>query len=134
MASQAIFRLNNLHYIYQSLQRSGLLEVVQEFYPSMGEHYLENLREEKRKYSQSWSTVLHYIVDVSWSILDSIRRERTQALGTCESIRVFSQVDRSLTVASPRGSTDALKMKEKDRQAIKEKFAGFNKAIDDILR
>ncbi|XP_028967641.1 exocyst complex component 7 [Galendromus occidentalis] len=103
---QAIFRLNNLHYIYQSLQRSGLLEVVQEFYPSMGEHYLENLREEKRKYSQSWSTVLHYIVDV----------------------------DRSLTVASPRGSADSLKIKEKDRQAIKEKFAGFNKAIDDILR
>lgn len=64
---QAIFRLNNLHYVYQSLQRSGLLDVVQKFYPVMGEHYLENLREEKRKYSQSWSHVLHYIVDVSSS-------------------------------------------------------------------
>ncbi|XP_022655150.1 exocyst complex component 7-like isoform X2 [Varroa jacobsoni] len=103
---QAIFRLNNLHYVYQSLQRSGLLEVVQEFYPSMGDHYLENLREEKRKYSQSWSHVLHYIVDL----------------------------DRSLTVASPRSPTDSQKMKEKDRQIIKEKFAGFNKAMDEILR
>ncbi|OQR76982.1 exocyst complex component 7-like [Tropilaelaps mercedesae] len=103
---QAIFRLNNLHYVYQSLQRSGLLDVVQEFFPSMGDHYLENLREEKRRYSQSWSHVLHYIVDV----------------------------DRSLTMASPRGPTDSLKMKEKDRQAIKDKFAGFNKAMEEILR
>lgn len=44
------------------------------------------------------------------------------------------QLDRSLTVASPRSPTDSQKMKEKDRQIIKEKFAGFNKAMDEILR
>lgn len=43
-------------------------------------------------------------------------------------------MDRSLTLASPRGPTDSLKMKEKDRQAIKDKFAGFNKAMEEILR
>lgn len=37
-------------------------------------------------------------------------------------------------MASPRGPTDSLKMKEKDRQAIKDKFAGFNKAMEEILK
>lgn len=104
---KAVFRLNNLHYVYQSLQRSSLLEVVTVFYPNMGEHYMENLREEKRKYSQSWSHVLHYIVDA----------DRTMS--------------GSLTPKSPSGS---LKLKDKERQAIKDKFSGFNKSMDEITK
>lgn len=98
---KSIFRLNNIHYILKSLQRTGLSQVIQLYSRDVEDHYNDQILEQKRLYSQSWSRVLHYVMEV----------------------------DKPLPVMS--GSS---KLKDKDRQNIKDKFTGFNKEIDDIFK
>uniref|UniRef100_T1J1M1 Vitellogenin domain-containing protein n=1 Tax=Strigamia maritima TaxID=126957 RepID=T1J1M1_STRMM len=86
---KSIFRLNNLNYISKSLQRSGLLEIVQMYNKDIEEHFNDQIREHKRLYSHSWSRVLHYVMEV----------------------------DKPLSPFSTTG-----KLKDKDRQNIKDKF------------
>lgn len=97
-ALQAVFRLNNLHYVLRALTRSGLLEVVEGYESSLGQQYLDQIRDQKRLYSQSWSRVLHYVLEV----------------------------DRPLSPSA--------KLKDKDRQTIKDKFTGFNRELDELFR
>ncbi|XP_076343412.1 exocyst complex component 7-like isoform X1 [Tachypleus tridentatus] len=61
---KAIFRMNNLHYIQKTLQNSGLLDIVHLYNDNVGEHYNDEIRDQKRIYSQSWSRVLHYVMEV----------------------------------------------------------------------
>lgn len=97
-ALQAVFRLNNLHYVLRALVRSGLLEVVQGYEPTLGEQYEEQIRDQKRLYSQSWSRVLHYVLEL----------DRPVATGA--------------------------KLRDKDRQGIKDKFTGFNRELEELYR
>lgn len=97
-ALQAVFRLNNLHYVLRALTRSGLLQVVETYEPSLGQKYQDQIRDQKRLYSQSWSRVLHYVLEV----------------------------DRPLSPSA--------KLKDKDRQSIKDKFTGFNRELDELFR
>lgn len=97
-ALQAVFRLNNLHYVLRALVRSGLLEVVQGYEPTLGEQYEEQIRDQKRLYSQSWSRVLHYVLEL----------DRPVAAGA--------------------------KLRDKDRQGIKDKFTGFNRELEELYR
>lgn len=97
---KAIFRLNNNEYILKSLQKCGLLDVVQLAEPECEENYNAMILEQKRLYSQSWGRVLNYI----WSPDD---------------------IPTAILMAPGR-------LSDKYCRIIKEKFAGFNKEIEDI--
>ncbi|XP_054724475.1 exocyst complex component 7-like [Uloborus diversus] len=107
---RAIFRMNNLHYIVRALQRTGLLEIVQLHNPGAENNYMDQIREQKRVYSQSWSRVLHYVMEVD---------------------KPISQQRASLNTAQVPVS---MKLRDKDKQNIKDKFTGFNKEIEEITK
>lgn len=58
---KVVFRLNNNQHILRSLQRSGLMEVVNLAQPDCEVSYNDMIMEQKRLYSESWSRVLNYI-------------------------------------------------------------------------
>lgn len=98
---KAVFRANNFHYILKSLQRIGLLDLAVLASREIEDHFTGMILEQKRLYSQSWSRVLHYIMEV----------------------------DKPLLAIVP-----GAKLKDKDRQNIKDKFTGFNREIEDICK
>ncbi|XP_033730844.1 exocyst complex component 7-like [Pecten maximus] len=100
-----VFMLNNYNYILKSIQRSGLLDLIHTWNKEVGQYYEDKIQEEKKHYSQSWSRVMHYILEVN----EPMSMQRTQALETA-------------------------KLKDKEKQNIKDKFTGFNKELDEILR
>uniref|UniRef100_A0A0K8TLX6 Exocyst complex component 7 n=1 Tax=Tabanus bromius TaxID=304241 RepID=A0A0K8TLX6_TABBR len=57
-ATKHLFRLNNIHYILKSLQRSNLLDVVTLAEPDCERSYLDMIRELKVMYQKSWSKIL----------------------------------------------------------------------------
>ncbi|XP_045598801.1 exocyst complex component 7 isoform X2 [Procambarus clarkii] len=98
---KAVFRLNNYNYILKTLHSSELLHLVALIEPQCDKMYNDQIMEQKRLYSQSWSRVLHYLVnhdDVPLSVIQ------------------------------------AGKLRDKDRQLIKDKFAGFNKEIEEMSK
>ncbi|KAK4320782.1 hypothetical protein Pmani_008377 [Petrolisthes manimaculis] len=98
---RSIFRLNNYNYILKTLLNSELLNLVSIVEPQCDKMYNDQIMEQKRLYSQSWSRVLHYLVnheDVPLSVIQ------------------------------------AGKLRDKDRQLIKDKFAGFNKEIEEMSK
>ncbi|XP_030840081.1 exocyst complex component 7 isoform X2 [Strongylocentrotus purpuratus] len=100
----ALFLLNNYHYILKSLQRSGLLKLVVLSNPDIETHYEDIIKEQKREYSRSWNKVLAYILEVN------------------------------KPVGTQRLAQDAAKLKDKERQQIKDKFKGFNTELEDLHR
>lgn len=108
---KAIFRLNNLTYILKSLQRTSLSKIVSEFNSDLECHYNDEIREQKRVYSQSWSRVLHYIMEVD---------------------KPLSQQRTALTGSLPHNSS--MKLKDKEKQNIKDRFTGFNKEMEEVFR
>lgn len=98
---KSIFRANNFHYILKSLQRIGLLDLALLTSQDIEKHFECMILEQKRLYSQSWSRVLHYIMEV----------------------------DKPLPAI-----VAGVKLKDKDRQNIKDKFTGFNREIEDIWK
>lgn len=97
---RSIFRLNNYHYILKTLQNSELLNLVALVEPQCDKMYNDQIMEQKKLYSQSWSKVLHYLnhEDVPLSVIQ------------------------------------AGKLRDKDRQLIKDKFSGFNKEMEEMCR
>ncbi|XP_060071715.1 exocyst complex component 7-like [Ylistrum balloti] len=100
-----VFMLNNYNYILKSIQRSGLLDLIHTWHKEVGQYYEDKIQEEKKHYSQSWSRVMHYILEVN----EPMSMQRTQSLETA-------------------------KLKDKEKQNIKDKFTGFNKELEEILR
>ncbi|XP_066978184.1 exocyst complex component 7 isoform X1 [Macrobrachium rosenbergii] len=98
---RAVFRLNNYNYILKTLHSSELLNLVSLVEPQCDKMYNDQIMEQKRLYSQSWSRVLHYLVnheDVPLSVIQ------------------------------------AGKLRDRDRQLIKDKFAGFNREIEEMSK
>ncbi|CAL4062478.1 unnamed protein product, partial [Meganyctiphanes norvegica] len=90
----SVFRLNNYNYILKTLHSSDLLIFVSLIEPHCDKLYNDQILEQKRLYSQSWSRVLHYLVNAE---------------------------DISLAVIQ------AGKLRDKDKQIIKERFASFRR-------
>ncbi|XP_063865546.1 exocyst complex component 7-like isoform X2 [Scylla paramamosain] len=97
---RAIFRLNNYNYILKTLLNSELLNLVALVEPQCDKMYNDQIMEQKRLYSQSWSRVLHYLNPEDM----------------------------------PPSVIQAGKLRDKDRQLIKEAFAGFNKEMEEMSR
>ncbi|KAH8394997.1 hypothetical protein KR215_004031 [Drosophila sulfurigaster] len=57
-ATKHLFRLNNIHYILKSLQRSNLIDLVTLAEPECEHSYLEMIRELKTSYQKTWSKML----------------------------------------------------------------------------
>lgn len=100
-----VFMLNNYHYILKSLKRSGLLDLIHTWNKNVGQFYEDRINEQKKLYSESWSRVMHYITEVH----EPISQQRIQAM-------------------------ENSKLKDKEKQNIKDKFSGFNKELEDILK
>lgn len=98
---KSIFRLNNVHYVLKSLQRTGILEITKLCNPDLETQYTDQILEQKRLYSQSWSRVLHYVMEVDRPLPNHVGQQ---------------------------------KLKDKDKQNIKDKFTGFNKEMEDIYK
>lgn len=100
---KAIFRLNNLHYILKSLQRTNLIGIVNNN-TDLEEYYNDQICDQKRIYSHSWSRVLHYVLEIDKPISSTVTQ------------------------------VPSVKLKDKDRRNIKDKFTGFNKEMEEIYR
>ncbi|XP_071525219.1 exocyst complex component 7 isoform X1 [Panulirus ornatus] len=98
---RAVFRLNNYNYILKTLHSSELLNLVSLVEPLCDKMYNDQIMEQKRLYSQSWSRVLHYLVN-------------------------HEDVPQSVIQAG--------KLRDRDRQLIKDKFAGFNKEMEEMSK
>lgn len=57
-ATKHLFRLNNIHYILKSLQRSNLIDLVTLAEPECEHSYLDMIRELKTSYQKTWSKIL----------------------------------------------------------------------------
>ncbi|XP_059167515.1 exocyst complex component 7-like [Physella acuta] len=102
-ALRPVFMLNNFNYILKSLTRSGLIELLKAWNKEIAVFYNNQIIEQKKDYSQSWSKVLHYILEMD---------------------KPFSQ----------QRAQEHVKLKDKERQNIKDKFTGFNKELDEIYK
>nr|XP_042907504.1 exocyst complex component 7 [Parasteatoda tepidariorum] len=107
---RAIFRMNNLHYILKALQRTGLLEIVRMHNALAENYYNDQIRDQKRIYSQSWSRVLHYVMEVDKPVSQARASSNSTQMGA------------------------SIKLRDKDKQNIKDKFSGFNKEMEEITR
>lgn len=97
----SVFRLNNYNYILKTLHSSDLLILVSLIEPHCDKLYNDQILEQKRLYSQSWSRVLHYLVNAE---------------------------DISLAVIQ------AGKLRDNDKRIIKDRFAGFNKEMEEMSK
>ena len=103
---KAIFMLNNYHYILKSLRKTNLLDIVHLYNHKIECFYEDQILENKRIYSQSWSRVLNYVFE-----LDANNKPVLEGGPS--------------TLANMR-------LKDKDKRYIKDKFAGFNKEVEEI--
>ncbi|XP_052782114.1 exocyst complex component 7-like isoform X2 [Mya arenaria] len=99
-----VFMLNNFNYILKSLKRSALIELIHLWNKDVEMFYRDQILEQKKHYSQSWSRVMHYILEMNEPM------------------------------SSQRMLSPDTKLKDKEKQNIKDKFTGFNKELDEILR
>ncbi|XP_022092388.1 exocyst complex component 7-like isoform X2 [Acanthaster planci] len=100
----AIFLLNNYHYILKSLERSELMKLVLVSTPDIESHYADVIRDQKKEYSKSWNKVLSHILEVN------------------------------KPMSSQRMAQEAAKLKDKERQQIKDKFKGFNQDFEELYK
>lgn len=61
LATRNLFRLNNIHYILKSLQRTKLIDVLQLAEPECEKYYEELIHELKTAYRKSWTRLLGHI-------------------------------------------------------------------------
>ena len=100
-----VFMLNNYNYILKSVTRSGLLTLIHLCNKEVGQYYEDQIQEQKRLYSESWSKVLHYILEID----EPLSQQRLM-------------------------SPETVKLKDKEKQNIKDKFSGFNKELEEIMK
>lgn len=60
-ATRSLFRLNNVHYILKSLERSNLIDLVAMTEPGVEKNYQELIQDIKYTYQKSWTKLLSYI-------------------------------------------------------------------------
>jgi exocyst complex component 7 len=58
LATKQLFKLNNIHYILKSLQRSNLLEIVRITEIDCERNYHRMIQDLKKAYQNSWSRLL----------------------------------------------------------------------------
>ncbi|XP_062508793.1 exocyst complex component 7-like [Corticium candelabrum] len=104
-ALSCVFMLNNYHYIHKSLTRNDtFLSTLEEESPDVEDHYLALIAEQRRGYQKCWSKVLHHILEVN----------KPQSGAQTDKIK------------------SGEKLSSRQRQAIKDKFRGFNTDFEEL--
>ncbi|XP_047736815.1 exocyst complex component 7 [Hyalella azteca] len=98
---RAVFRLNNYNYLLSTLMSTGLMATLELVESHAKQHYRDQILQQKKLYSQSWSAVLHHL---------------------CPAEEL------------PAAQLTAGKIRDRDRQILKDRFSGFNKEIEEMQR
>lgn len=99
----SLFLLNNYNYIVKALQRSGLLALLQEGgIAGVEKQYQELIDEQKATYQKCWGKVLNFLLEMD------------------------------KPMSAHRAAEPQTKLKDKQRQAIKDKFKGFNTEFEEL--
>ncbi|OXA43675.1 exocyst complex component 7 [Folsomia candida] len=101
---KAVFRLNNACYILKCLQGSILLDLLKTKEPDCQQNYIEMMEDQRKAY-----------LIATWKKVDY-------------SSKLFGADDIPVAVLQ------AGKLRDKDRQIIKDKFSAFNREMDEISR
>lgn len=121
---QALFRLNNQHYTLKTLRLNGLLDIVKAYNPDTELYYRQKIGEYKQTYGECWNRLLSYVLETSGS--GSISQQRTIL-----SPQYHTNMHNSMSNYSLSSNVgNAFKLKDRERQMIKDKFAGFNKEFE----
>lgn len=99
----SLFLLNNYNYIVKTLQRSGLLTLLQEGGIAGVEKQYEGLiDEQKATYQKCWGKVLNFLLEMD------------------------------KPMSTHKASEQQTRLKDKQRQLIKDKFKGFNTEFEEL--
>ncbi|XP_027056688.1 exocyst complex component 7-like [Pocillopora damicornis] len=101
----SLFLLNNYNYIVKALQRSGLLTLLQEGgITGVEDQYQQLIAEHKETYQKCWNKVLTVLMEVE------------------------------KPMSGHKGNDPQAKLKDKQRQMIKDKFKGFNTEFEELYQ
>ncbi|XP_065317550.1 exocyst complex component 7-like isoform X1 [Gordionus sp. m RMFG-2023] len=118
----SVFLINNFSYVLKFLRKNAhLLQVVKISTPRVEEYYEQQIQEFKRIYSQCWGKALYYMNEKSGPHINI-----PKAMTSVTSPDVYS------SKGSITANTASFKLKDKDKQAIKDKFTGFNKEFEEL--
>ncbi|XP_071797550.1 exocyst complex component 7-like isoform X1 [Asterias amurensis] len=120
----AIFLLNNYHYILKSLERSELMKLVIISTPDIETHYADIIREQKKEYSKSWNKVLFHILEVNKPMSTQRVTQDASKLKDRERQQIKDKF---------KEATGKVKDK-KERQQIKDRFKGFNTDFEELYK
>ncbi|KAL9956376.1 hypothetical protein ACROYT_G037843 [Oculina patagonica] len=99
----ALFLLNNYNYIVKTLQRSGLLALLQEGgITGVEKQYQQLIDEQKSAYQKCWGKVLNFLLEME------------------------------KPMSAHKVNEPQTKLKDKQRQMIKDKFKGFNTEFEEL--
>ncbi|XP_020611078.1 exocyst complex component 7-like [Orbicella faveolata] len=99
----SLFLLNNYNYIVKALQRLGLLALLQEGGISgVEKQYQQLIDEQKTTYQKCWGKVLNFLLEME------------------------------KPMSGHRVNEPQTKLKDKQRQMIKDKFKGFNTELEEL--
>ncbi|XP_077866786.1 exocyst complex component 7-like [Saccoglossus kowalevskii] len=135
-----IFLLNNHHYILKSLQRSGLIKLVECAKENVEQQYEDIILEQKRQYSKSSGRLasMHLVESVLQNLekqYEDLIEEQKTNYRTSWSKVLTNILEVHKPVSSQRATPEiGGKLKDRDRQNIKDKFKGFNNAFEEIYQ
>ncbi|KAK2148385.1 hypothetical protein LSH36_500g00027 [Paralvinella palmiformis] len=131
---KSIFLLNNYNYMLKTLKRSGMLDVVHMWNNEVSDFLSNKILEQKRIYSQR-NNVLELVhllnpnVELKYAErIDFYRKEYTKSWS-----RVLYYLAENQQPAVGIAGADG-KLKDKERQIIKDRFVGFNRELEEIIR
>lgn len=112
---RAIFMLNNYNYILKTLRKSSLITIINLFDREVELFYEESILQNKKDYSKSWSKILQIILE--YDPKGSNNLNSSGSSNTLGHMGGYSSYDYNMA----HGASGP-KMKDKDRQVIKDKF------------
>ncbi|OTF80473.1 exocyst complex component 7-like protein, partial [Euroglyphus maynei] len=142
---QSLFLLNNTYYILKTLTTSSLLSIVSLYRSNVNDDYQSQIREFKMDYYKCWNKVVHYIDEINNpTILSPQQQQRSGTMSSSSSsYSMIPNSHSSYSLSSGMSTISGhhqpqqppmLRLKDKDRQIIKDKFAGFNKEFEQCIQ
>ncbi|KAF7496440.1 Exocyst complex component 7 [Sarcoptes scabiei] len=111
---QSLFRLNNTFYILKTLRNSSLMSIVLLYKNDIEIDLMDQIRDFKTDYQRCWSKVIQYITDE-----DGFHSNPTSF--------------QSYSSSNFQNGLKETRLKDKERQLIKDKFSGFNKEFEAVI-
>lgn len=130
---QAVFRMNNIHYIVKCLYKANMMELAKLAHPEIEAHYDDRMRTYKQDYLNVWNR-LRALLYEGQNSSGAVSQQKTimspQYQPPSHKTMTTSHSSHNLTPAEK----NEFKLKDKQRQAIKDKFSTFNKEFEAICQ